>query len=84
MFNRCKLQRLVIEDSDKKAEVSIEGIVTDGVEIKMQGRDEGNSDNPPNLRSDSSMTTLSVDSRNRRNQQTTKITHFYKFRGKRK
>ena len=82
MFNRCKLQRLVIEDSNEKAEESIEGIVNEKVETKMKGRDERKSDNPPNLRTDSFTTTLSVDSKNRRNQQT--ITHFYKFRGKRK
>ena len=68
MFNRCKLQRLVIEDSNEKAEESIEGNVKERVENKMQDRDEGKSDNPPNLRTDSSMMTLSVDSRNRRNQ----------------
>ena len=82
MFNRCKLQRLVIEDSNEKAEDCIEGNVKERVEIKMQGRDERKSDNPPNLRSDSSTTTLSVDSKDRRNHQT--ITHFYKFRGRRK
>ena len=70
------------EDSNEKAEESIEGNVKERVEIKMQGRDERKSDNPLNSRTDSSKTTLSVDFKNRQNQQT--ITHFYKFRGRRK
>ena len=84
MFNRCKLQRLVIEDSNEKEEDSIEGIVKDRVEVEMQCRDEGNGENPPILRTDSSTTTSGVTFKNRRTQQTTKITQFYKFRGKRK
>ena len=84
MFNRCKLQRLVIEDSDEKDEDSIEGIVKDRVEVEMQCRDESNGENPPISRTDSSTTTSGVTFKNRRTQQTTKITQFYKFRGKRK
>ena len=84
MFNRCKLQRLVIEDSNEKEEDSIEGIVKDRVEVEMQCRDECNGENPPILRTDSSTTTYGVTFKNRRTQQTTKRTQFYKFRGKRK
>mgnify|MGYP006888588945 CR=1 FL=1 len=36
----------------------------DRVEIEMQCRDEGNSENPPILRTDSSTTTLRVDFKN--------------------
>ena len=84
MFNRCKLQRLVIEDSIEKAEDRIASNEEDKVVAEMQGRNEGNSDTPPILRTDSSTTTLRVDFKNRRTQQTSKITQFYKFRGKKK
>ena len=84
MFNRCKLQRLVIEDSDEKAEDSIQRNAEDRIEDERLG-DDGNSDNPPNPRTDSSMTTSrGKASFNRRTQQTTKITQYYKFRGKNK
>ena len=84
MFNRCKLQRLVIEDSDKKAEDSIERNAEDRNEDERLG-DDGNSDNPPNPRTDSSTTTSrGKASFNRRTQQTSKITQYYKFRGKNK
>ena len=46
---------------------------------------DGNSDNPPNPGTDSSMTTSrGKASLNKRTQQTTKITQYYKFRGKNK
>ena len=56
----------------------------DRVEAKMQGRDEGNSDNPPILRTDSYTTTSRLNFKNRLREQTTKIMQFYEFRGKRK
>ena len=47
--------------------------------------DDGNSDHPPNPRTDSStMTSRGKASFNRRTQQTSKITQYYKFRGKNK
>ena len=84
MFNRCKLQSLVIEDSIEKAEDRIASNEEDKVVAEMQGRNEENSDTPPVLRTDSSTTTLRVEFKNRRTQQTSKITQFYKFRGKKK
>ena len=84
MFNRCKLQRLVIEGSDEKADDSIQRNVEDRIEYERLG-DDGNSDNPPNPGTDSSMTTSrGKASLNKRTQQTTKITQYYKFRGKNK
>ena len=65
-------------------QVSIEVQQKDKFEAEMQGRDEGNSDTPPILRTDSSTTTLRVTFKNGRTQQTSKITQFYKFRGKKK
>ena len=86
MFNRCKLQRLVIEDSVEKAEESIASYAEDRTEAEILGRNEGNSDNTQISISDSSTTTYrdNSDFRNRRTDQTTKITQYYKFRGKRK
>ena len=84
MFNRCKLQRLVIDDSIETDEVSIASNEQDRVEAEVQGRDEENSENPPILRTDSSTTTSRVNFKNGLTQQTIKITQFYKFRGKRK
>ena len=84
MFNRCKLQRLVIEDSIETDEVSIASNEQDRVEAEVQGRDEENSENSPILRTDSSTTTSRVNFKNGLTQQTIKITQFYKFRGKRK
>ena len=72
MFNRCKLQRLVIEDSIEKDEDSIASNEQERVEAEMQGRDEDNSENPPILRTDSSTTTSKVNFKNRLTQQTTK------------
>ena len=59
MFNRCKLQRLVIKESNEKDKDSIDSNEKDWVEDEIQGRDESNNDNPPMLRTDSSTTTSS-------------------------
>ena len=83
MFNRCKLQRLVIEGSNEKDEVD------NGSNVNVRNGDEeqeddGNGDNPLDSRTDTSTTTSRVKaSYDRRNQQTTNtITKYYKFRGK--
>ena len=84
MFNRCKLQRLVIEGSNEKDEIDIERIVND-----MNGDEEheevGNGDKSLVSGTDSAtMTIRGRASYNRRTQQNAnKITRYYKFRGKR-
>ena len=84
MFNRCKLQRLVIEDSKEKDDDSIEVTAEDRIEVARL-EDDGNSDNPNNPGADSFKTTLrGKSSFNRRTQQNNTITQYYKFRGKNK
>ena len=83
MFNRCKLQRLVIEGSNERDEVDngINVNVRDGDE---EQEDDGNGDNPLDSRTDTPTTTSrGKASYNRRTQQNeNKITKYYKFRGK--
>ena len=83
MFNRCKLKRLVIEDSHEKDEVDFgrNVIVRNGDE---EQEDEGNSDNTLDSRTESITTTSrGRASYNRRTQQNeNRITKYYKFRGK--
>ena len=84
MFNRCKLQRLVIEGSNEKDEVDIERNVNDrnGDE---ENEEVGNGDKSLVSGTDSATTTIrGRASYNRRTQQNAnKITRYYKFRGKR-
>ena len=83
MFNRCKLQRLVIEGSNEKDEVDIERNVNDrnGDE---ENEEVGNGDKSLVSGTDSATTTIrGRASYNRRTQQNAnKITKYYKFRGK--
>ena len=83
MFNRCKLKRLVIEDSHEKDEVDFgrNVIVRNGDE---EQEDDGNSDNTLDSRTESITTTSrGRASYNRRTQQNeNRITKYYKFRGK--
>ena len=80
MFNRCKLKRLVIEDSHEKVEVDFGRNV-----IAMNGdeeqEDDGTSDNTLDSRTESITTTSrGRASYNKRTQQN--LTKYYKFRGK--
>lgn len=81
MFNRCKLQRLVIEGDHEKDEDSNQVNEEERNYDKML--EEGaNTNNPLTLRKDSSMTTNRGRTKNRQTQQTNQITRYYKFRGK--
>ena len=80
MFNRCKLRRLVIEDSHEKDEVA-KGNNENVRNGDKEQEDVGTSDNIPDSRKDSSMTTSrGRASYNKRAQQN--LTKYYKFRGK--
>ena len=83
MFNRCKLKRLVIEDSHEKDEADFGRNVIVRNEDEEQ-EDNGNSDNTLNSRTESITTTSrGRASYNRRTQQNeNRITKYYKFRGK--
>ena len=84
MFNRCKLKRLVIEDSHEKVEVEFGRNVNVRNENEEQ-EDAGNGDNTPDSRTDPSTTTSRGANFNRRTQQNqNKLTQYYKFRGKKK
>ena len=81
MFNRCKLQRLVIEGGNEKDEDSNQVNEEERNEHEML-EDGANRNNPLTLRTDSSTTTNRGRTKNRRTQQTNDITRYYKFRGK--
>ena len=81
MFNRCKLQRLVIEGGNEKDEDSNQVNEEERNEDEML-EDGASRNNPLTLRTDSSTTTIRGRTKNRRTQQTNEITRYYKFRGK--
>ena len=84
MFNRCKLKRLVIEDSHEKDKIDI-GSIVNVMNGNKEQEDGGNGDNTPDSRTDPSMTTSRGANFKKRTQQNhNKLTQYYKFRGKKK